>query len=76
MYNLKWKICFWFFPLMYKDQWKKPPPIEGSSQFYWYWRTSTLIKYFSILGAKNVKSVSRSLGQSNGNSVRGNYRSI
>ena len=26
------------------DQWKKPPHIEGSLQFYWYWQTSALVQ--------------------------------
>ena len=40
---------------------------SSSSQFQYFWRISTLVKYSSFLGAKNVRRVSRIWGQEHGN---------
>ena len=40
---------------------------KGSSQFHCYQWIFTLIKYSSLLGVKNIRSVLRIWGQNNGN---------
>ena len=42
---------------MYEGSLLRKSGHEGSSQFHCYWQISTLIKYSSFLGVKNVRSV-------------------
>ena len=53
--------------ILYSNVKRRNLATSSSSQFHCRWRISTLIKYPSSLGVKNVRSVLRIWGQKHGN---------